>query len=87
MENFTLAQIDKLAMPQLSAGLLLILLSILIYSTVLKGVALWKAARNGQKKWFIVLLIVNTMGILELLYIFVFSEKNNKSSNKQKHEQ
>lgn len=39
-----------------------------------KGVALWKAARLEKKVWFIVLLIVNTMGILEILYIFVFSK-------------
>ncbi len=40
-----------------------------------KGVALWKAARRSQKIWFIVLLVVNTLGVLEILYIFVFSRK------------
>ncbi len=40
-----------------------------------KGVALWKAARNAHKWWFIVLLIVNTLAILEILYIFYFSKK------------
>jgi hypothetical protein len=40
-----------------------------------KGVALWKAAKNSHKWWFIVLLVVNTLGILEILYIFVFSER------------
>ncbi|MEK7607216.1 MAG: DUF5652 family protein [Patescibacteria group bacterium] len=40
-----------------------------------KGVALWKAARLGQKWWFVALLIVNTAGILEILYIFVFSKQ------------
>ncbi len=38
-----------------------------------KGVALWKAARRSQKIWFIVLLVVHTLGLLEILYIFVFS--------------
>ncbi len=79
-------QIETLMLPQLSIGLLLGLLTILVYSTILKGIALWKAARGGQKKWFIVLLVVNTMGILELLYIFVFSKKNNKSLDEQNHE-
>lgn len=39
-----------------------------------KGVALWKAARLEKKWWFIVLLVVNTLGILDILYIFVFSK-------------
>jgi hypothetical protein len=40
-----------------------------------KGVALWKSARNSQKWWFIALLIINTLGILEILYIYIFSKK------------
>ena len=40
-----------------------------------KGVALWRAARNSHLIWFIVLLIVNTLGILEIIYIFAFSQK------------
>ena len=40
-----------------------------------KGVALWKAARNNHLTWFVVLLVVNTLAILEILYIFVFSKK------------
>ncbi|RJQ31974.1 hypothetical protein C4572_01830 [Candidatus Parcubacteria bacterium] len=52
-------------------------LSILLILWVLpwKGVALWKAARAGSKIWFIVLLVVNTLAILEILYIFVFSKR------------
>jgi len=40
-----------------------------------KGIALWRAARLGNKKWFVALLVVNTLGILEILYIFIFSKK------------
>lgn len=40
-----------------------------------KGVALWRSARLGQKIWFFVLLIVQTLAILDILYIFVFSKK------------
>lgn len=39
-----------------------------------KGVALWKAARLSQKWWFIVLLVLNTLAVLDILYIFVFSK-------------
>jgi hypothetical protein len=40
-----------------------------------KGVALWKAARNSHTAWFVVLLVVNTLAILEIIYIFAFSKK------------
>lgn len=40
-----------------------------------KGVALWRAARNSDKKWFIILVAVNTFAILEIAYIFFFSKK------------
>lgn len=40
-----------------------------------KGIALWKAARNSHKWWFIALLVINSLAILEILYIFVFSKK------------
>ena len=40
-----------------------------------KGVALWRAARNADKKWFVVLLVANTLALLEIIYIFYFSAK------------
>lgn len=52
-----------------------------IWTLPWKGVALWKAA--AQKKdvyWFIALLVINTFGILEILYIFVFSKMEWKKS-------
>jgi len=54
-------------------GILLAL--VLIWSFVWKGTALWKAARSGQKPWFIALLVVNTMGILEILYLTFWQKK------------
>ena len=47
----------------------------LIWSLIWKGLALWRAAKNDSTIWFIVLLIVNTLGILEILYFFVFGRK------------
>ena len=46
-----------------------------IWSVIWKGIALWKASENNSKPWFIALLIINTVGILEILYIFFFSKK------------
>lgn len=51
------------------------LVPVMLWTIPWKGVALWKAARNESKPWFIVLLLVNTVGILEIIYIFGFSKK------------
>ncbi|MEK6855393.1 MAG: DUF5652 family protein [Nanoarchaeota archaeon] len=48
---------------------------VLVWSLIWKALALWRAGRSNQPIWFIVLLFVNTMGLLEILYIFVFSKK------------
>ncbi|KKS97673.1 MAG: hypothetical protein UV73_C0006G0027 [Candidatus Gottesmanbacteria bacterium GW2011_GWA2_43_14] len=50
-------------------------LPVLLLEMVLKGFALWKAARREQKYWFIALLVLNTVGILPLIYLLFFSEK------------
>ena len=64
-----------LALISAAAGISLgLLILVLIWSLVWKAIALWKAARKGHLVWFIVLLIVNTLGILEILYIFLLSE-------------
>jgi len=55
----------------ISIGVLTI---IFIWSFIWKMLALWKSARKGSVIWFIVLAVVNTIGILEILYIYVFSE-------------
>ena len=47
---------------------------LLVWSLFWKGLALWKSARNDERYWFIALLLINTAGILELLYLFVFAK-------------
>lgn len=48
---------------------------IYIWSIFWKGVALWKAAQGKQKTWFIAMLILNTVGILEIFFLFKFAKK------------
>lgn len=47
-----------------------LLIGLSVWSLVWKGFALWKAAGLRQKYWFIVILLVNTAGILEIIYLF-----------------
>ena len=46
-----------------------------IWSIIWKGIALWKSARYDQKAWFVVLLIVSTVGLLEIIYLAFFQRK------------
>lgn len=43
-----------------------------IWSLFWKGMGLWHAAKNGQGIWFVVLLLINTVGILEIVYLVWF---------------
>lgn len=52
---------------------------LVLWMLVWKGVALWKAARANSKPWFIVLLIVNTLGILEIIYIYLINKRQSKT--------
>lgn len=53
----------------------LVIALVVLWSLPWKGVALWKAARLADKWWFVVLLVVNMAGLLEILYIFIFSKR------------
>ncbi|MCX6788884.1 MAG: DUF5652 family protein [bacterium] len=52
-----------------------VMILIVIWVLIWKGLALWKAARKNDRWWFIALLVINLLGILEIFYYFVFSER------------
>lgn len=64
MQDLTLTQSALLAL-------------VVLWSAFWKGMALWKAARNSQKYWFVALLVVNTVGILEILFLTFWQKKRN----------
>jgi methionyl-tRNA synthetase len=49
-----------------------------IWTLPWKGYALWQAAKKNDKVWFIILLLLNTLAILEILYIFIFSKERQR---------
>lgn len=53
---------------------LILLVVIIIWEVVWKLAAMWEAAKNKSLGWFIVLAVVNSVGILPILYIFLFSK-------------
>ena len=56
-------------------GTWFIITILIIWSAIWKAIALWKAVKNDDKAWFIALFILNTIGILEIFYIYVFSKR------------
>lgn len=54
---------------------------IIIWSGIWKAIALWKSARRNDLVWFIILIIFNTLGILEIVYIFIIAK--DKKEEKQ----
>ncbi len=56
-----------------------LVLLLIIWSIAWKGIALWTAAKEGNKIWFTILIFLNTFGILDIVYLFCFSNWGAKS--------
>jgi len=73
---------EGLGIPLIWAIILIAIIT--VWSLIWKGLALWKAAKRNQPNWFIILLVINTVGILEILYIYIFSEIKFDEKKKKK---
>ena len=60
-----------------STGFLVLWLVLVVWEAIWKGIALWKAGRNNHLVWFIVMFVLNTAGILPIIYIVWFAKKKN----------
>lgn len=75
------------AFPMFGLGLGLFTMGALLFFVLmlavvaLKGYALWHAAKRDEKGWFIALLLINTIGILELVYLYFVVGKWKSPSN------
>ncbi len=58
------------------AGMTTLLIVVIAWTLVWKGLSLWRAARSGAKIWFVILLLVNTLGILDIIYYFYVNKKS-----------
>ena len=50
----------------------------LVWTLFWKGIAMWKSARNNQTVWFVVSLVINTLGVLPIVYLLWFQQDWNK---------
>ncbi len=49
---------------------ILLILVLVVWSIYWKAAALWHAARHHKLNWFVALSLINTVGILEIIYLF-----------------
>lgn len=52
--------------------------AVTVWSLIWKALALYRAGSNKSPGWFTALLFINTVGILEMLYLFVFGRKKRR---------
>ncbi|MEO7017899.1 MAG: DUF5652 family protein [Leifsonia sp.] len=53
-----------------SPGARAFLVAVVAWSLGWKGASLWRAAKNDSRPWFVALLLSNTLGILDAVYLF-----------------
>lgn len=62
--------------PYLGSKVPLVLLALVVAWTLFwKGYAIWTAVKKDHKGWFVALLVFNTLGILEIIYLFAVAKK------------
>ena len=49
-----------------------------VWDIVWKGIGMWKSAGHKQLAWFVAILILNTVGILPIVYLLWFQPKKKK---------
>jgi len=52
-----------------------LILILAVWESVWKMIALWKSARNKELAWFICIGVINTVGILPIIYILTHRKK------------
>lgn len=58
---------------------------LIIWTVFWKGLALWRSARLNHPIWFVLLIIINTFGILEIIYLILYSKHSIKQSLDHSH--
>ena len=62
---------DDTSLPTNARWLVIVLVA---WSVAWKGASLWRAAKDDSKPWFVTLLVSNTLGILDAIYLFGVSD-------------
>lgn len=63
---------------QLFGTFMIFIIILGIWSMIWKGIGMWYSARDSRKGWFIAILILNTLGILPIIYIYLIRKRKKK---------
>ena len=64
--------------PETLMWLVPLLIILAIWDGVWKLIAMWKAGRNNDMAWFICIALINTIGILPIVYILLQRKKSSE---------
>lgn len=53
----------------------LLMIVAIVWTLLWKIYSVWIAAKRNEKKWFAALLVLNTLGILDMIYVFGVAKK------------
>lgn len=68
----------RFGLESLGIELIILFVAIAIWDLVWKFLGMWKAAKKNSPIWFVAIGILNTLGILPILYLYVFSKGKKK---------
>lgn len=68
-----MCELDQCSGPM--ACLIPVILILVLWESIWKIIAMWKSARNKHLAWFICIALINTVGILPIIYILTHKKK------------
>lgn len=60
-----------------------VIAALTLWSALWKAVALYTAGKRSQKGWFVALFFINTVGVLEILYLAFFSNTEARDAKRR----
>ena len=60
---------------------MLVILLAVVWSVFWTGLGLWHSARNKQQGWFVAMLLLNTLGLLPIIYLLWFRLKVSRAED------
>jgi len=68
----------RFGLENFSIGFIVLFAAIAIWDLVWKFLGMWKTAKRNSPIWFVCMGIFNTLGILPILYLYVFSREKKR---------
>ncbi|MBP6962448.1 hypothetical protein KBB49_02845 [Candidatus Saccharibacteria bacterium] len=53
---------------------------IAIWDMIWKGFALWRASKNNDQNWFIAMIVINSVGILPIIYLLMHKSDSSEEA-------